>query len=226
MTGARASTTARPPPLLGMTIFIASWAMLFASLFFAYGLTRAAGAVLAAARPAAAAAGSARAGHRPVAAGDGWRWSRRAGSRASDRASRCGRWPACCWWRWPPDGVPGAAGWWSGGSCWQAGLRPQTGTYASVFYGLTVFHGLHVLVGVGRAGRPGRALRPAGGCPAVSLRLWTLYLHMVAVLWAGHVRGGVPAVTSPATAAAGRRCWRRRCARRPARAQAALHRRR
>jgi heme/copper-type cytochrome/quinol oxidase subunit 3 len=68
-------------------------------------------------------------------------------------------------------------------SCWRAGLRPQTGTYASVFYGLTVFHGLHVLVGA--AALAVLVVRSARRrLSAVSLRLWTLYLHMVAVLWA------------------------------------------
>jgi heme/copper-type cytochrome/quinol oxidase subunit 3 len=68
-------------------------------------------------------------------------------------------------------------------SCWRAGLRPETGTYASVFYGLTVFHGVHVLVGA--AALAALVVRSARRrLSAVSLRLWTLYLHMVAVLWA------------------------------------------
>jgi heme/copper-type cytochrome/quinol oxidase subunit 3 len=52
-----------------------------------------------------------------------------------------------------------------------------------VFYGLTVFHGLHVLVGA--CALAALVLRSARGqLTGVSLRLWTLYLHMVAVLWA------------------------------------------
>jgi heme/copper-type cytochrome/quinol oxidase subunit 3 len=66
---------------------------------------------------------------------------------------------------------------------WRAGLRPEGGTYSSTFYGLTVFHGLHVLVGLlALATLAARAAR--GGSGHLGLRLWTLYWHMVGVIWA------------------------------------------
>jgi heme/copper-type cytochrome/quinol oxidase subunit 3 len=58
-----------------------------------------------------------------------------------------------------------------------AGLRPQTGAYASYFFALTVFHGLHVLVGLVALGW--LALRPR----RLPLRLWTIYWHMVGIIW-------------------------------------------
>jgi cytochrome c oxidase subunit 3 len=67
---------------------------------------------------------------------------------------------------------------------WQQGLRLDSGPYGSVFFGLTGFHALHVLVGLGGlaglilAGLAGRGVR------YIPLRLWTLYLHMVGILWA------------------------------------------
>ena len=57
------------------------------------------------------------------------------------------------------------------------GLRPPLGPYASVFFALTAFHALHVLVGLGALGW--LAARPA----PLPLRLWSLYWHMVAVIW-------------------------------------------
>jgi heme/copper-type cytochrome/quinol oxidase subunit 3 len=57
-----------------------------------------------------------------------------------------------------------------------AGLRPGSGPYASVFFGLTVFHALHVLVGLGALGW--LSVRPA------AVRLWAVYWHMVGIIWA------------------------------------------
>jgi cytochrome c oxidase subunit III len=163
--------------VLGMTIFIASWAMLFASLFFAYALTRLRAPFwppldqppLPLGLPAVASLQLLMATTALVAA----RKQLVAGSPVT---------------RLLVIALVGETAflvlqlvvWWS---CWQAGLRPETGTYASVFYGLTVFHGAHVLVGIGAlAGLVVRSAR--GRLSSVSLRLWTLYLHMVAVLWA------------------------------------------
>jgi heme/copper-type cytochrome/quinol oxidase subunit 3 len=64
---------------------------------------------------------------------------------------------------------------------WLAGLRHDTGTYASAFFGLTVFHGLHVLVGL--FALTWLALRPRARA-SMALRLWALYWHMVAIIWA------------------------------------------
>jgi heme/copper-type cytochrome/quinol oxidase subunit 3 len=163
--------------LLGMTIFIASWAMLFASLFFAYALTRLRAPFwppldqppLPRALPAAASLQLGLATAALIMAG-----RQQALGAPVTRPLVIALGGETLFlllqiivWR----------------ACWRAGLRPETGTYASVFYGLTVFHGLHVLVGI--AGLTGLIVRSARGrLAAVSLRLWTLYLHMVAVLWA------------------------------------------
>ena len=47
-----------------------------------------------------------------------------------------------------------------------------------------MFHGLHVLVGMARFARCWWSGRARGRLSPIALRLWTLYLHMVAVLWA------------------------------------------
>ena len=174
-----------------MTIFIASWAMLFASLFFAYALTRLRAPfwppldlpALPLGLPAAATACSCCWPLSP------WCAAGNAGGRAARR-------------RDPP--AAGGAGRRAMFLVLQTGgvavllagrAAPETGTYASVFYGLTVFHALHVLVGRRAGARPRPCARRRGRLSAVSLRLWTLYLHMVAVSVGDHVRGGVPAVT-------------------------------
>ena len=63
---------------------------------------------------------------------------------------------------------------------WLDGLRPESGTYASAFFGLTVFHALHVVVGV--LALAWLSLRKTAHRTA--LRLWALYWHMVGVVWA------------------------------------------
>jgi cytochrome c oxidase subunit III len=174
-TGKHQETTA----VLGMTIFMASWAMLFASLFFAYAVTRVRAVywpppdlpALPRGLPALA----------TVAIGGAsfaLQWARNACRRDGRvRVAALGL------------ALLAAIGFlvlqvavWLG--AWRAGLRPQSGTYASVFYGLTMFHGLHVLIGIAALG--GLALRTLGHGTtrgALGLRLWTLYFHMVAVLW-------------------------------------------
>jgi cytochrome c oxidase subunit 3 len=156
--------------LLGMTLFVASWAMLFAALFFAYGVTRARALAwppvdlprLPLALPALATLAI-------------------AGTSAALIAARR-RAPAS----WPlPLGLAAVgAGLFLGiqilvwRALYLAGLRPETGTYASVFYALTTFHALHVLVGL--AGLGSLLVRPRR---PIALRLWTVYFHMVGVLW-------------------------------------------
>jgi heme/copper-type cytochrome/quinol oxidase subunit 3 len=145
--------------LMGMAIFVASWAMLFAALFFAYGLSR----LHAIAWPPADLPTL------PL----GLPGLATLVLAASSAALHRGR-------------VPLAAGLGIGflalqGVVWRqmllAGLRPQAGAYASYFFALTVFHALHVLVGLGALGW--LAVRPH----PLALRLWTVYWHMVGVIW-------------------------------------------
>lgn len=65
---------------------------------------------------------------------------------------------------------------------WRAGLLPDGGPYPSVFYALTTFHALHVLAGLAALvllavrARRGRATRSA-------VRLWGMFWHFVGALW-------------------------------------------
>jgi cytochrome c oxidase subunit 3 len=65
------------------------------------------------------------------------------------------------------------------------GLLPSAGAYASVFYMLTVVHALHVLVGlVALAWLSLRALRGTYSTARhLAVRLWTMYWHFVGVIW-------------------------------------------
>jgi heme/copper-type cytochrome/quinol oxidase subunit 3 len=145
--------------LMGMAIFVASWAMLFAALFFAYGLTRVRALAwppadlprLPLALPALATlllASSSAALHR-----------RRTGLAAALSAVFL---------------VAQAIVW---RQMYLGGLRPDAGAYSSFFFTLTMFHALHVLVGLGAL--TWLALRPR----PLSLRLWTIYWHMVGIIW-------------------------------------------
>src|SRR6185436_11750455 len=114
--------------LMGMAIFVASWAMLFAALFFAYGLSR----LRAVSWPP---------GDLPplplllpglatlVLAG-------------SSAVLHRGRVLAAVLLGGAFLGLQAVV--WR--QMFMAGLRPQAGAYASYFFALTVFHALHVLV--------------------------------------------------------------------------------
>jgi cytochrome c oxidase subunit 3 len=71
-------------------------------------------------------------------------------------------------------------------SLWAHGFRLSSGHYGSVFYLLTVFHGLHVLVGIGLL----FALLPFGlqrldtDRPPARVRLTAMFWHFVDVVWA------------------------------------------
>ncbi len=159
--------------LLGMTLFLASWAMLLAALLFAYGLVR----VRSTAWPPADLP------RLPLVAPAFGTVLLAVASLMLERARRAVR----------PGTVAalGIAFVASAGflavqiqvwrALWAAGLRLDSGPYGSVFFGLTGFHALHVLVGLG--GLAGLLLAARRGVSAVSLRLWTLYLHMVGIFW-------------------------------------------
>jgi len=161
--------------LLGMTVFVASWVMLFASLFFAYAVVR----VRAILWPPASLP--------PLPLGLPGLGTLFLGL-ASGALASVVRFPArLSTTRWRLFMA------WAGGggfllvqisvwrNLWAQGLRPDSGPYGSVFYGLTAFHALHVAVGIGailvllaRAHRPGARL---------GQRLWAVYFHMVGALW-------------------------------------------
>ena len=166
---------------LGMIIFLGSWSMMFAALFFAYAVLRsraaswpplgtpplplllpAANTVVLAASGGALQRGllSARRGYLAAVAP----WVRASlGLGVVFLLLQCSVWAGL----------------------WRAGLRPGGGPFPSVFYGLTAFHALHVLVGVG--GLSWLALRARsrayGPGRHVALRLWTGFWHFVGVVW-------------------------------------------
>jgi len=164
---------------IGMVIFMGSWAMLFASLFFAYGALR----VRAPEWPPSDLP------RLPLVLPSLATLALALASGVLQRAyagARIGR---------PAAGAVAAAALlgstfltlqivvWR--DAYLAGLRPAAGTYPSVFFGLTVFHGLHVVVGL--LALAYLALRSATTAArpnaALALRLWTLYWHMVGVIW-------------------------------------------
>lgn len=166
---------------IGMLIFLGSWAMMFAALFFAYGILRARATfwpppgspVLPLLLPAA---------NTLVIA---------MSSVALERAlwsARRGRLGAVL----PGIGAALVLGvlfvalqlvLWTG--LWRSGLRPDGGPYASVFYALTAVHAAHVAVGLLGLGHC--AIRAAAGAftPVrhLGLRLWTAYWHFVGGVW-------------------------------------------
>jgi heme/copper-type cytochrome/quinol oxidase subunit 3 len=66
-----------------------------------------------------------------------------------------------------------------------AGVAPASGPYASVFYGFTGLHALHVLVGlVALVWLTFRARRRAYSTPRhQAVRLWSMYWHFVGIVW-------------------------------------------
>ena len=73
--------------------------------------------------------------------------------------------------------------WWS---LWQGGLTIRNGLYGGVFYMLTCFHALHVLVGLGFLAwlLPGATHPLDLGGKLGRLGVVTIYWHFVGVVWA------------------------------------------
>ena len=175
---AREETTA----YLGMVIFLGSWAMMFAALFFAYGFVRTRSSawpppdlpplpwLVPTLNTAVLLTSS-------VAIQLGVRFIREGDSRKLAAALLLAF-------------LLGAgflvlqASVWT--SLYERGLHPdKSGPYGSVFWGLTGFHALHVAVGLGGIGALcQRAF--AGSFNAaryLPVRLWALYWHFVGAVW-------------------------------------------
>lgn len=176
---ARSETTA----FIGMVVFLASWAMMFAALFFAYGYVRSRAGewppedlpALPLALPALNTAvllassallqGAVYRIKRAHLAGVGWLIALSGALGAVFLALQLVVWAGL----------------------YREGLRPDSGgPYASVFYGLTWFHALHVLVGlIALAVLAARAFKGAySAAKYLPVRLWTLYWHFVGIVWA------------------------------------------
>lgn len=170
----RQDATAR----VGMLVFMGSWLMLFAALFFVYGAVRA----RAPAWPppgaprlprlapglatAVMAASSALVGPARRALQDG---------RQRAAAGRLGLGAAL-----GAGFLALQAAVWS--NLWREGLVPSGGPYPSVFYGLTTLHALHV--GVGLAALALLSARAAAGrTTPLRVELWGLYWHGVGAVW-------------------------------------------
>lgn len=175
--GSRRDTTS----WLGMLIFLGSWSMMFAALFAAYAVLRARAeswppddlpalplllpglnTALIAASSAAMQRGlwAARRGHLS-AVGPALTLALALGG--AFVAGQCALWTRL----------------------WRAGLRPDGGPYASVFFGLTAFHALHVLVGLCGLGFLVVRARRGAFTPLrhATLRLWAGYWHFVGAVW-------------------------------------------
>ncbi len=179
-----------PPPrarqewtaYLGMVIFLGSWAMMFGSLFFAYGMVRARAVAwpppdqpelplgLPGLNTALLAASSA-----VLQLGVHW--------------LKLGKMPRVG----PAVAASLALGalflslqvvTWR--SLFDEGLTPTSGPYPSVFYALTCFHALHVLVGIFALAWLCRGVFVGKYTAArfLPVRLWTLYWHFVGAVWA------------------------------------------
>jgi len=181
---------AYPPPrarddgtgLVGMVIFLASWAMLFAALFFAYGLVRLRSPVWPPLDQPALPIGLPAVNTGVLALSS---LALQLGL-VSLRSGRLGRLVPCI-----------ALSFFLGilflglqGTVWLevfgSGIKPSSGPYASVFYGLTWLHAAHVLVGVvALAYLFVRALQGAYNTPRhLPVRLWAMYWHFVGAVWA------------------------------------------
>lgn len=167
--------------LLGMIVFLGSWAMMFASLFFAYAILRARATTwppidlprLPKGLPGLA-TGVIAVSSLVLA---------RARTAVRERRERRGGWLVGAALVLGLAFVALQLVLWRG--LLDQGLTPQTSAYASVFYGLTVFHALHVAIGIlGLAWTCAQTFR--GRYTAawhVPLRLWGTYWHFVGIVW-------------------------------------------
>jgi cytochrome c oxidase subunit 3 len=166
---------------IGMVVFLASWTMLFASLFFAYGLVR----THATAWPPADQPRLPRLlpGLNTLVAVGASLALERAGRNWRDAASHAAAsWLALATLLGAAFLALQASVW---RSLWGEGLRLDGGPYPSAFYALTGLHAAHVLVGLVALGAlTWRAWRPASEpLERTPLRLWTMYWHFVGAVW-------------------------------------------
>ena len=164
---------------VGMVIFLGSWAMMFAALFFAYAVVRVRAPIwpppdqpalpilLPGLNTAVIGVSSAAVAHAVRAHALGR--SRRASLGLSLGAGLGALFLAL------------QAVVWVG--LWRDGLLPSGGAYPSAFYALTAFHALHVLVGLAALGVLAfRARAPRGGKRS-AVRLWGMFWHFVGAIW-------------------------------------------
>lgn len=166
---------------IGMIIFVGAWAMMFACLFFAYGALRIGS-------PFWPPAGQPLL---PLAVPGLNTVILIASSAALELglyATRRGR------VAWLAPGIFASAllgilflslQYFVGAELYGEGLKPDTGPYASVLYGLAGIHGVHVAIGlIALLWLTIRAARGAYNTPQhLPVRLWSIYWHFMGVVW-------------------------------------------
>jgi cytochrome c oxidase subunit 3 len=164
---------------VGMIIFLGSWAMMFAALFFAYGVVRFRAPIwppsdqptlpiLVPGLNTVVIAGSSVAVALAVRA-HAFGQRRRASIGLGIAAGLGALFLAL------------QAVVWVG--LWRAGLVPTGGPYASVFYALTAFHAVHVVVGLVALAVLAIRARPPRETTRSAVRLWGMFWHFVGVVW-------------------------------------------
>ena len=164
---------------IGMIIFLASWAMMFAALFFSYGMVRLRAPMWP--PPDLPRLPIVLPGLNTLVIG--------ASSAAVSLAVR-----ACALGRPRRAAVALAVGAALGAlflvlqivvwvELWREGLLPTGGPYPSVFYALTAFHALHVLVGLAAIAVLAVRARSPHGATRNAVRLWAMFWHFVGVVW-------------------------------------------
>jgi cytochrome c oxidase subunit 3 len=164
-----------------MVIFLGSWAMMFGSLFFAYGMVRA----------RATAWPPPDLPELPLAL-PGLNTAVLAAS--SVMLQLAVRWLRLGKTRWVGPGLAASLALgtlflclqmvtWR--SLFEEGLTPAGGPYPSVFYALTCFHALHVLVGIGALAWlcRGAFVGKYSAARFLPVRLWAMYWHFVGAVW-------------------------------------------
>jgi cytochrome c oxidase subunit 3 len=167
---------------IGMVVFLASWGMMFGAIFFAYGGLRARAASwppagvplvplgLPGVNTAVIAASSLAIHYGVVTV--------RRGSTAKLGPALLATFALGCVFL-----VLQLIVW---NELYATGLRPDSGSYGSVFYGLTWIHAAHV--GVGLAALLWLAIQAFRGkysaARHLSIRLWAMYWHFVGAIWA------------------------------------------
>jgi cytochrome c oxidase subunit 3 len=166
---------------MGMVFFLASWAVMFASLFYIYAGVRSRMPAWPPLDQPALPLGlpGVNGGVAVLASGAivlALRWLRRGDGRRGAHALLVAAWLAAVFL-----GLQSYV--W--GTLWRDGLQPDGGPYGSVFYALTGFHALHVLVGlVALVALAVRASRGGlGAAASLPVRLWGMYWHFVGVVW-------------------------------------------
>lgn len=166
---------------LGMIIFLASWAMMFSALFFAYGFVRARSLMwpppgvpeLPVLLPAV---------NTGILLISSFTFARGISDLKRGRQGALSGWMAATI---VLGGVFLALQWIVWKSVADAGLHFNTGIYGSVFYGLTVLHAIHVAAGMlillwvfGKS-----LLRAYTPHNYVNIRLCSMFWHFVDVVW-------------------------------------------